>query len=303
MRSIQEVGKEILLNNPAKFYIFVGSEYGIKCKYLQQLCTYYGGNKVEGKSILEVLTSMKKKSLIPLPPALYIVRYDEPFISSLNEKTAKEIDSLHINGTLVCLYEGSKYNAKLDKYLGNYVVSIDAVEPKFVHKYLQSDFPGLPDRLIEVAMNCSSNYGQARNICRAMVCADAGKLSSLSEYQLHRIFNFQESGTEEQIRVGVAARNFSYLLGVLDNITDYDGVIYMCIQTMIDIDKSLDLGYAPSELKGYIGGWNREDVYCVMCNAYDTLKVNRSISNQAKNNVIALFSTICQTPVPRERLQ
>ena len=42
MLSIQDVGTEILNNNPGKFYIFGGTEYGIKCKYFDIIMTHYG---------------------------------------------------------------------------------------------------------------------------------------------------------------------------------------------------------------------------------------------------------------------
>lgn len=303
MRNIQEVGKEILLNAPAKLYIFVGSEYGIKCKYMQQLQEYYQGRKVESTSVSEVLSMMKKKRIIPLQPSLYVVRYDEPFISSLNDKVAKEIDSINICGTLVCLYEGAKFNSRLDKYLGKYTVSIDAVGDNFVEKYLHSDFPGLADRLVRIAINSSSNYGHARNICRAMKAANEKDLMRLKDEDLYRLFNFRREGTEAQIRLGVAARNFEYLMEVLDGIDDHDGVVYMCIQTMVDIDKAMDAGYAPAELKPYMGSWSRSDVYTCMCNAYDTLKLGRSISSKLEENVVLLFSSICQNPIPRMRWQ
>lgn len=298
MRSIQEVGKEILLNNPAKLYIMVGSEYGIKCQYIDHLKKYYVGNYVEATSVIGVLESMRKKHLVPLKPTLYIVRYDESFISSLSDKISKQIDSTNIVGTIVCLYEGAKYSTKLDKYVGNYTVSVDTVGDKFIQKYLHTDFPGIADRLVKIAMQCSSNYGQARTICRAMQAADERVLMSMSDADLYKLFNFQSLGTESQIRLGVAARNFAYLIEVLDGITDYDGVIYMVIQTMIDMDKALDSGYPPAEFKDYMKGWSRSDVYTTMLNAYNTLKVGRSISSKLKENTISLFFSLCQSPIP-----
>lgn len=301
MRSIQEVGKEILLDSPAKLYIMVGSEYGVKCRYIDHLKEYYKGNYVEASSVTGVLESMRKKHLVPLKPTLYIIRYDESFISSLSDKTSKQVDGTNVVGTIVCLYEGSKYNSKLDKYVGNYTVSVDTVGDKFVEKYLHADFPGIADRLVKVAMQCSSNYGQARTICRAMQAGDERTLMSMSDESLHKLFNFQSLGTEAQIRLGVAARNFPYLVEVLDGITDYDGVIYMVIQTMIDMDKALDSGYPPAEFKEYMKGWNRSDVYITMLNAYNTLKVGRSISSKLKENTISLFFSLCQSPIPALR--
>ena len=76
MLTIQEAGSQILKGNPGKFYVFVGTEYGIKEKYLLHLVKHYGNVK-EVESVKAVMDLMTKKHLIPLEPAVYIIRYDE----------------------------------------------------------------------------------------------------------------------------------------------------------------------------------------------------------------------------------
>ena len=82
MLTIQEVGTEILTHNPRKLYVMVGQEYGVKMKYVDILAEYYG-KKEEMSSMSDVINIMNTKHIIPLQPAVYIVRYDESFISCL----------------------------------------------------------------------------------------------------------------------------------------------------------------------------------------------------------------------------
>ena len=90
MLTIQEVGQEVLTGTPKKFYAFVGSEYGVKEKYIELLSNHYG-RKVESESVQDILNIMKTRHIIPLQPTLYVVRYDESFISTLSNSTAVTI--------------------------------------------------------------------------------------------------------------------------------------------------------------------------------------------------------------------
>ena len=108
MRNIQDVGSEILNNKPNNIYIFTGNEYGIKYMYIKHLIEYYGGYK-EIFSMNEFISFMSTKHIIPLKPTLYILRYDEEFLSSLSNSTEKLIDNVNIIGTVVLLYESEKH--------------------------------------------------------------------------------------------------------------------------------------------------------------------------------------------------
>ena len=84
MLSIQEVGTEILTHNPRKLYIMVGQEYGIKTKYIDILAEHYG-RKEECLSMSSIIDIMNTKHIIPLQPAVYVVRYDDSFITDLSD--------------------------------------------------------------------------------------------------------------------------------------------------------------------------------------------------------------------------
>lgn len=299
MRSIQEVGNEILSGHPKDFYIFAGKEYGVKCSYLRTLEKHYG-HRVECASVDEVLNSMRTKSLIPKIPTLYIVRYDDAFVSTLSDATARHIESCKIVGTIVCLYEQPKQVSKLDKYLKDYIVSIDAVSPRFLNMYLHSDFPSMPDRLINIAEKCGANYGHARNILQSMTYADANELASMSDAEISKLFGCTPSASSDLIRQGIASRNFVYLNSLLGSYEgDADSIMYTILATMIELDSIMDRPRKESDLRPYVKRWSRQDVYYMFVATYNELKQLRSLSvSDPFNSVVFLFSLLQFPRIP-----
>lgn len=298
MRSIQDVGLEILQGNPKHFYVFVGSEYGIKCRYLDILRNHYK-EYVEFQKVSDILSIMRTKQLIPLKPTLYVVRYDEEFLSGLNSSTQDYIKSTKIVGTIVCLYEDSKHATKVDKFLSDYTVYINSVSRQFVEKYLQTDFPNLPKRFISLSATGSNNYGQAKQMCLAMSNADIKELEHLSDEAVLKIFGYVEQSVESEIRKGVASRNFVYLTDVIDRYDgDIDSILYAVLSTMVELDKIFGNKYADSDIREYVKQWTRADIYYMFCHGYNELKKLRSISVDGKNRIIYLFSLLQFERIP-----
>ena len=52
MRTIQEVGTEILTGTPAKMYVMIGQEYGIKMKYIKILANHYNTEKAKLTAVI-----------------------------------------------------------------------------------------------------------------------------------------------------------------------------------------------------------------------------------------------------------
>lgn len=300
MLSVQDVGTQILGGNPGKFYVLGGTEYGIKEKYINILKTHYNGNQVESPTVSDILNLMGKKHIIPLVPSVYVIRYDDTFVSSLSEDVCKKIDELNIIGTVVCIYESTKHVNKCDKYLPHYTASIDCVSPQFVCKYLHSDFPKLPDNLIKIAVSCSSDYGQAKNMCRCMNCVPHESLYKLSDGQISALFGYQDTSTEIQIRKGVASRQFNYLVEVANKYPESgDRIIYAILQTMIELDKSMDSPKSQSDVRDYLKFWTREDIYYMFMNTYEELQKLRSLSSYDVNNsLIYLFGLLKFSRIP-----
>lgn len=297
--SLQQVGTQILTGAPGKFYIFTGCEYGIKSKYIQILADHYG-NMIESPSVQNILNLMRTKRLIPLAPTLYVVRYDEEFLSSLSDKTSDQIAHTNIIGTIVCLYEQPKHCNKVEKYLPNYTVQIDHINPQFIEKYLRSDFPELPDNFLHLISQYSENYGQAKNIARCMSVLDLPTLSSYTDDELLKLFGRYDISTDSQIRVGIAARNFSYLIKLAES---YDGpvdnILYTILSTMIELDKLQTNKYTESPIRPYVKLWTPEDIYHMFMNTYDCIKSLRSSSGcDPKDRLLYIFSLIQFIRIP-----
>lgn len=299
MISIQDVGKEILTGCPRKFYVFAGSEFGIKYRYIEMLKNHYG-NQEEYPAVLDVLNMMTTKRLIPLKPTVYVVRYDEEFVSALDEHMSQKISKANIVGTVVCLYEQQKHVTKLSKFLPDYTVSVDTVNSQFVRKYLQQDFPGLADNFINIAIDASKSYGQAKNICRSMSMIPSTELYKVPKSELVRLLGYIDVSSDAQIKAGIASRNFKYLLDVAEKYQDdEDRILYAILSTMVEMDKLLDNTYAQSDLRQYVKQWSREDIYYMFMNTYQELKKLRSLSaSDPMNSVIYLFGLLQFSKIP-----
>ena len=299
MISIQDLGLSILSDTPKHLYIIGGSEYGVKDKYIEKLTTLYGASS-EYPDMDSIISLFSVRHLVPLKPQLYVVRYDEQFVSSINATLAAKIKSLKIVGTVVCLYSDSKQIEKLDKFLPESVAVIENVNPQFIEKYLHSDFPKLDDRSIHVATLAASNYGHARNICKSMSYADPEVLARMSDIQLATLFGCSQAVAEEEFRKYIAGKNFPALIKLLDVYEgEYDSLLYTILQTMIDLEKILSSKYPNSDLKDFIKLWTVEDIYYMFMNTYDEIsKLRSSTAADAKNSLIYLFGLLPFQRIP-----
>lgn len=299
MISIQDLGLSIMSDSPKPFYVIGGSEYGIKDKYIDTLTQHYG-KKEEYPSVQAVIDYLSVKHLIPVPPALYVVRYDESFASAVTADLAKKIRSLKIDGTIFCVYVEAKHIQKIDKFLPDCTCTIEAVNPKYIEKYLHGDFPHLDDRSIKIATQWSTSYGHARTICKSMINADPTVLAKMSEQQLARLFGCGDSSHESDIQRAIASRNFATAVKLLDSYEgNLDTLIYTVLQTMIELEKVLTSKYATSDLKDYAKYWKLEDVYHMFMNGYNELdKLRSNTSTDLKSSLIYLFGLFTFKDVP-----
>lgn len=293
MLTIQEAGKQILTGNPGKFYVFVGEEYGIKNKYLEDLKTHYGDYK-EVENISDLFNMFSHKSIIPLKPTLYIVRYDESFYSSLSDKTASKIEDMNIIGTIICIYQSKKHTSKFDKYLPRYTVSFDYVNKSFIKKYLKKDFSELDDAIIEFASSVRNDYNSAWFICNSLSTVT----SSVNIKDLVHLFNIVDVTSETNLRVAFASRNYRYALQILETYPNLDQAYYVILNTLIELEKIMKNSYIQSDLREYVGNWNISDVYNMFMNTYEELQKVRSISSyKVYDSLVYLFSLSLHSPV------
>lgn len=299
MRTIQEVGLEILNHQPKNFYVFAGTEYGIKLKYLSNIAQTYDNRMLIANSVESVLGTMRVKHFIPLEPSLYVVRYDDEFLSSLNNKTKDEISSINIIGTIVCIYDSQKASSKLDKYLSDYTVSIDSVDSRFVRQYLHQDFK-LPDRLIDSAIKASADYNQAQNICRCMSYASVETFFAMSDDEISRLFGYKAISSEEDIKLAVADRNFRKFMYLIDTYPDQlDNTLYAILSLMLEFEKILTSKFYDSKFRKFSEKWTIEQVYNMFMSTYRELKILRSNSSyKIQDSLVMLGSLLLFKNIP-----
>ena len=299
MISIQDLGMQILGGSPKKFYVLGGQEFGIKDKYIQHLVSVIGPI-IECTSAADTLDQMHHKQIIPMDRGVYVVRYDEGFLSTLNENSEKYIESANIPGVMICLYENSKSFAKCEKYLPNYSASVDQVNIKFVRRYLHEDFPKLDDRSIEVAAASSTSYGHAKCICSAMSYATPESLARLSDANLMMMFGCNTFSDENELKLAIGSKNFVKLVKCADKYPDdADRILYTILQTMIELDKIKSSKYSDSILKQFDSKWTREDIYYMFMHAYSELYKLRSLSSyNVQDSLIYLFSVLTFQRIP-----
>lgn len=298
MLTIQEVGKQIMLNEPGKFYVFAGSEYGIKSKYIQTLHKHYGEIK-NCDTVESVLKFMSTKHLFPPKPAVYVVRYDESFIRDLDENTQSEIDKCNIIGTVVCIYDNPKHEAKLEKWLPNYSLHVPPVDKKFVYKYLKNDFPNVPDELINCAAKIGNDYMQSQLIVECMAMCPVEDMIGCTPDQIKSLFGVNDMSEDEQVKIGTASRNFRYLVGVVDKYPDHlDRILYAMLSTMIELEKLTYNKYLESNIREYTKLWTLEDIYNMYNHIYNELNQIRSIGKSSEDSICYLAALLQFRPIP-----
>jgi len=298
MLTIQEVGTEIMKGTPRSFYVMTGSEYGIKRMYIQYLKDRYKNYK-EADSVESVLSTMTTKHFVPLQPTVYVVRYDEDFIATMNEKTASRIKSINIIGTIVCLYESSKHCSKVEKYLEDFTVHIENINSVFIRKYLKRDFPDLPDHCIDAAVESCVDWYEAELMCRCMMLDDMNHLRQTNKKDLKFSFGKVPELDDKFIKPIIASRDFSRLLYLLDKKEgEEDSLVYSILSTMLDLEKLSSNKYTESELRQYLKNWTLKDIYNMFMQTYQKLKLLRSTSSDSKNVMMYLITLMQFSEIP-----
>lgn len=297
MLSIQQLGLEILNHTPRNFYVLGGSEYGIKARYIDELTKYYK-QKIECATVGEIIASSKIKQIIPLGPALYVVRYDEEFGSNISADLAKEIINLKVSGTVVCIYE-TKYFSKIEKYLPDNSAFIEPIHSNMIMKYLKSEFPDCSTHLLSIAAKICKNYGHARNICIGMSACNPAIIDDMSDEEICKLFGYVEDSGNKEMQIAIASRKFANVNKCISEYTEsYDSVVYDFLSVAIELDKLFDKKRTESNLSEYANLWKRQDIYNLFMQAYNQLSLIRSLSVEPQNCLLYLAGLLQFNNIP-----
>ena len=300
MLTIQDLGLSIMGDTPKNLYILGGSEYGIKDKYIEMLISKIG-KKQEYDSVTDIINFMSRNHIIVPAPQVYVIRYDKGFVSNIKD-LAPKLSSIDILGVLVLIYEDDKDITKLDKYFPDNTATINPVGIKMLLKYLKSDFPKLDAKSIEYAAKNSTNYYQAKNICR---CLDIIKEKAiLSEKQIISLFDIHSEYSNNDIQIAIASRNFYSLMKILDNYdSDPQNILYQILRVMTELDKIQSSKYSNSPLKEYANKWKKADIYYMFNHTYDVIKsLRQGYVADTRDVIIYLAALLMFQNIPDTRL-
>lgn len=297
MKSLQQVGTEILTGHPGKLYILTGTEYGIKSAYIKSLHEHYGDMK-EMTKVADVISLMSVKHIVPLLPCLYVVRYDDEFVSTLSEITASKLLSLKIAGTLVCIYSETKHSSKLEKFLPDVTTSVDAVAPQFICKYIKRDHPELPDHVISSVVKFSTDYGQAEIRASSLALLSSEELYSLTDKDIVDLFGVLSDTSDSRFKQAVASRNFQACLSVIEEASQFDSYIYTILSTMIELEKIIPNKYASSVIREFASRWTLRDVANMFEHTFQELIQLRSGVGDPQSSLLYLLGLTQFQSVP-----
>lgn len=297
MIPIQVAGTEILTKCPRKLYFFVGPEYGVKDEYIRILADYYG-EVLSVDTVDAVYNLMSHKRLFPLKPTLYVCRYDEGFVSKVDQAYATKLLKCNIVGTLICVYEQPKHATKLDKLFPDNTVSIDNITPEIQLSYLAGRCPSVPEHIQRVVVSMSSSYGQAKLLCSTLEAAKCASVFQLSDAELREALGDVIQSNEKVIRKGIASRNFKYIIKLVDECDDLNNFLYAMLGTFVELDKLMYQPHANSDISEFAKRWNARDIYSMFCNTYSELLKSRSETTDLKSRIIYLISLMQFNPIP-----
>ena len=288
--TIQQVGNEILTNQPRRFYIFCGAESGIKDKYIEHLQSYYNNNKVELDSFETLVSQLQYEPLISIP-TLYIIRYDKEFWSKVSESTANLISDIYIDGTVVMIFSENA-SAKISKNLGDYAIDIAPLSEQLKMKYLVNEFPQISEVIIQAVINLSENYLMARNVCQSISKLPATKVNDITAEDIDNLFVIRGGVDEKAIQGDIYCRDVAKALVDFDNFSgDRNFLFYNIMNTMTTLEKQNNRA------------WNKSDVVMLNDLAYQFLLQSRTIYVDLYNVLVMLFCSMGISPVPMLRCE
>lgn len=287
MLSVQDVGKNILTGIPSKFYIFCGTDYGIKCRYLDKIISYYGGKYKICETANSVFSTMNKKHLLPLEPMAYIIKYDTEFLSTLDAKSANKIESCNIVGTIVLFYEESKHCQKCDKYLPNYSIDFVATNSKFICKYLSQDYSNfISDKTLQNIVAICGDYNKAETICKTLKLLYKDSSIEIDIKSLYKMYYSPSDLDNSELRKAIIHRDFSKCMNIVEYLPDFSQVYHIILSTMMTLEKT------PS------GKWDIPNIYNMFNQTYNQLKLSRKYTFDIYNSVVYLLSLLRFDNIP-----
>ena len=281
MLSIQEGAKEIYSDSPKSVYFLTGPEYGVKKQYIDVLAKHYDGLIENQSNFADLIETFSKKSLIPRPNKVYVIRYDKDFISKIDENILK----LNIPGTILGIYEDDSDEAKLDKKFPKNTLRINRLSKNIMSKHLSKQFEGIPSTLIETISSITDDFYKAQLVCQSLMNLSSDMLHSISKSEVKSLFGYNNQYDTSRFKDAILHRNFKAAINEIDAFEgDLSLLLYDILSVFINISKILDKpeynSYNPSNQDpDFAKNWNIYSVKRMYDIAYEQLEMLRNYSS------------------------
>jgi hypothetical protein len=300
---IREFGRQIAVDHkPESFYVFTGTEYGVKRRYIEMISDIYGKKPMECETVGSVLSMMSGQHIIQPEPMLYIVRYDDSFLKSLTKESSDTIKNTNIIGTIVVLYDADSSSERCEKYLPDCTVRFDAVSKDLIRKYLMQDFKDMTLAKAEIAAFVGKDYSGSSLASISLTNLDSSVSDKADPDEIRRSLSAEVSGNITRFKSGIAARDFNYCTSQLDYMDDLPGLLYAILSTMLDIEKAIELPKSKLWCSKYAKNWTKYDIVMMFENTYSALLESRSVSGyDVRNALVYLLAAMRFSPIPAVR--
>ena len=295
MIDVRTVGSAVFTDRrPGKFYAFCGAEYGVKLKFIRSIKDIYG-KCICMNTVNAAITMLNSAQIVPLEPALYLIRYDQDFIKSLSDISESTIGGMDYSGTVVVIFDSDQDFKKCEKYIPNYTVRFDPVSYDFMRKYLMCDYPDMDNQRINIALKAGHSYIGAYMECQSLSNLDSAFMDAGA---IERSLSQEPKTNADMFKNGVAARDFKYAVSALESSeSDPYQLVYAVMSTMLELEKCLCNPKSKSWCAKYVSGWTKYDVITVFQNAYSVLKDSRLLlSYDVKAALIRILASMRFSP-------
>lgn len=281
MLSIQEGAKEIYSASPKSVYFLTGPEYGVKKQYIDVLTKHYDGLIENQSNFADLIETFSKKSLIPRPNKVYVIRYDKDFISKLDENILK----LNIPGTILGIYEDDSDEVKLDKKFPKNTLRINRLSKNIMSKHLSKQFESIPSTLIETISSITDDFYKAQLVCQSLINLSNDTLHSISKSEVKSLFGYNTQYDTSRFKDAIRHRNFKAAINEIDAFEgDLSLLLYDILAVFIDILKVLDMNkhnlYSlRNDIPEVVKIWNISSAKHMYDIVYDQLEILRNYSS------------------------
>lgn len=139
-----------------KYLIFYGEEHAVMKIYLNMMANKMGCKLTYADSILELISGVRTKSLVP-EHHLYVIMDDREFMT--NEKMWSKFAGLK-NDVVVFYYTTTDKRLKFWKNFKDKAVEFSKLDTRILTKYIQNIIPLSNESCAELIDICENDYGR-----------------------------------------------------------------------------------------------------------------------------------------------